>query len=65
VRGKVRIYLDGVLQATVDTYRASAEYRSVIWQRSFTGSVTKRVRVVVVGTSGRPRFDLDAFAVIK
>jgi len=65
VRGAVRIYLDGVLQATVDTYRSSAQYRSVIWQQSFSSSVTKRVRVVVVGTSERPRFDLDAFAVIK
>ncbi|HET7829774.1 MAG TPA: hypothetical protein VFL03_09440, partial [Candidatus Limnocylindrales bacterium] len=61
----VRIYLDGVLQATVDTYRSTAEYRSVIWQRSFSSVVTKRVRVVVVGTAGRPRFDIDAFAVIK
>jgi subtilisin family serine protease len=65
VRGEVRIYLDGVLQATVDTYRSAAEYRSVIWQRSFSSVVTKRVRVVVVGTAGRPRFDIDAFAVIK
>jgi hypothetical protein len=64
-RGAVRIYLDGVLQATVDTYRSTAEYRSVIWQRSFSSVVTKRVRVVVVGTAGRPRFDIDALAVIK
>ena len=65
IRGAVRIYLDGVLQATVDTYRSPAEYRSVIWQQSFSSVVTKRVRIVVVGTGGRPRVDLDAFAVIK
>ena len=62
---QVRIYLDGVLQATVDTYRASAEYRSVIWQQSFSSVVTKRVRVVVVGRAAGRAFDLDAFAVIK
>ena len=54
-----------MLQATVDTYRSPAEYRSVIWQQSFSSVVTKRVRIVVVGTGGRPRVDLDAFAVIK
>ena len=37
----------------------------MIWQQSFSSVVTKRVRVVVVGTAGRSRVDLDAFAVIK
>ena len=37
----------------------------MIWQQSFSSLVTKRVRVVVVGTAGHPRFDIDAFAVIK
>ena len=64
-RGKVRIYVDGVLQATVDTYRSSAQYRSVVWRRAYPSTVTKTVRIVVLATGGRPRVDLDAFAVLK
>ena len=64
-RGKVKIYVDGVLQATVDTYRSSTQYRSVVWRQAYPSTVTKTIRVVVLATSGRPRVDLDAFAVLK
>src|SRR6478736_10275993 len=64
-RGKVKVYIDGVLQATVDTYRGSTQYRSVVWRKAYPSTVTKTIRVVVLATSGRPRVDLDAFAVLK
>jgi hypothetical protein len=64
-RGKVRIYVSGVLQATVDTVRSSTQYRSVIWQKTYTTTQTRTIRLVVVGTSGRPRVDLDAFVVLR
>ncbi len=64
-RGKVKVYVDGVLQATVDTYRGSTQYRSVVWRKAYPSTVTKTIRVVVLATSGRPRVDLDAFAVLK
>ncbi|HXI45545.1 MAG TPA: N-acetylmuramoyl-L-alanine amidase [Candidatus Acidoferrales bacterium] len=64
-RGQVKIYLDGVFVATVDTHAASTAYRRVIWSRTFATSGSHTIRLVVVGTAGRPRFDLDAFLVLK
>jgi hypothetical protein len=63
-RGKVRIYIDGVLQATPDL-GGSTLHRDVAWQKTWTTSATRTIRLVVVGTSGRPRVDLDAFAVVS
>ena len=64
-RGKVRIYVDGILAATVDTYAASATRQLVIWQKTWAAVGTHTVKLVVAGTAGRPRVDLDAFAVLR
>ncbi len=63
-RGAVKIYVDGVLSKTVDTYSASAAYRVQVWSKTYTAAGTHTVKLVVVGTSGRPRVDLDAFTTI-
>ena len=41
------------------------QYRAVVWRKTYPSTVTKTIRVVVLATSGRPRVDLDAFAVLK
>jgi hypothetical protein len=64
-RGKVKVYVDGAYVATVDLYRSSTQYRAVAWEKTWSTSATRTVKVVVVGTSGRPRVDLDAFVVLK
>ncbi len=64
-RGSVKVYLDGVLKATVSLYRASSQYRVVVWQQAFATSGKHTVKLVVVGTAGRPRVDVDAFVVVK
>ncbi|HEY3334659.1 MAG TPA: hypothetical protein VGK16_05415 [Candidatus Limnocylindrales bacterium] len=64
-RGKVKIYVNGVYQTTVDTYRSSSQYRVVAWQKTWSTSGTRTIKLVVRGTSGRPRVDLDAFVVVK
>ena len=58
-RGKVRIYVDGVLAKTVDTRSATAVHRSVVWAARMHAGVHV-VRLVNAGTAGRPRIDLDA-----
>jgi hypothetical protein len=63
-RGKVRVYVNGSLVATVDCGGPTA-YRSVLWQRTWSTSASRTVKLVVAGTAGRPRFDLDAFAVLR
>jgi alpha-tubulin suppressor-like RCC1 family protein len=64
-RGKVKIYVNGAYVATVNLYATTAKYRVLAWQKTWSTSGTRTVKLVVVGTSGRPRVDLDAFAVLK
>ena len=64
-RGAVKIYVDGVLSKTVDTYCRSADLPGpglVEDIRETQGTHT--VKLVIVGTSGRPRVDLDALTTI-
>ena len=64
-RGRARISVNGVLQATVDLQSSTTKFRVVAWQMAWASSATRTVEIEVVGTSGRPRVDLDAFAVLK
>jgi N-acetylmuramoyl-L-alanine amidase-like protein len=64
-RGQVKVYLDGAYVTTVDTHAASTAYRRVIWSRTFASSGSHTIKLVVVGTAGHPRVDLDAFLVLK
>ena len=62
-RGAVRVYLDGTLVTTVSTWASELQGRRIVWSRAFTASGTHTITLVVVGTSGRPRVDLDAVLV--
>ena len=63
--GKARIYVDGVLTATIDLYRSSVRSRTILFSKSWTTVAPHTVRVVVLGTAGRPRVDIDAFAILR
>ena len=63
--GKARVYVDGVLTATIDLYRSSVRSRTVLFSKSWTTVAPHTVRVVVLGTSGRPRVDIDGFAILR
>lgn len=60
-RGRFKVLVDGVLRATVDTFRASARHRVVVWSSSIATTGTHTVKIVNLGTGGRPRIDLDVF----
>jgi N-acetylmuramoyl-L-alanine amidase/Bacterial Ig-like domain len=64
-RGQARVYVDGVLKATVDLNAASTQYRYVAYVASWSSLGTHRLTVIVVGTAGHPRVDLDAFEVLR
>ena len=64
-RGSVRVYVDGVLATTVSANTAATAYRSVLWAKTWSASGKHTIKLVVVGTAGHPRFDLDALAVVK
>jgi hypothetical protein len=64
-RGKVKIYVNGSYQGTVDLYASANRYRLVAWQQTWTTSATRTISLVAAGPSSRPRIDLDAFAYVK
>jgi hypothetical protein len=61
-RGKAEVWVDGVKVSTIDLYSSSAKYRQTVWYTSFASVGTHTVKIVVLGTSGRPRVDVDAIA---
>ncbi|HET9681852.1 MAG TPA: glycosyl hydrolase family 18 protein [Candidatus Limnocylindrales bacterium] len=64
-RGQVKVYVDGTYLTTLDLSSATVRYRAVAWERRWSVSGTHTVRLVVVGTPGRPRVDVDAFVVLR
>ncbi len=63
-RGKARIYVDGVLQTTVDLNEPGTTYRFVAFARTWSAVGTHTIKVVSVG-SPVARVDIDAFGVIR
>jgi hypothetical protein len=64
-RGKVKVYVDGDYKATVDLGKMGTAHQMVVWQASWSSVGSHKVRLVVQGTKGRPRVDLDAFVVVR
>jgi hypothetical protein len=62
--GLVRVYVDGVLKATVDTRATTTQVRQVLYAGPVLpgGIVSHTIRLVVVGTAGRPRIAIDGIA---
>jgi len=61
-RGKARIYVDGIPRATVDTFAATPQHRSVVWIGRLPAG-RHVVSVANLATAGRPRIDVDAVLV--
>jgi hypothetical protein len=59
-RGKAEVFVNGTKVATVDLYASSYQNQRVVWSKSWSSAATRTVTIRVVGTSGRPRVDLDA-----
>ena len=64
-RGRARISVNGTYVRTIDLDAATTESRRIVFTRSWTRSAKRTVSVEVVGTSGRPRVDVDAFVVLR
>ena len=63
-RGSARVYIDGTLAATVSLYHGSVAARYVAYSGHGARSGKHTIKIVVSGTSGHPRVDVDAFEVI-
>jgi hypothetical protein len=64
-RGKANVYVNGMLKATVDLYSATTLRQRIVWSANYSTSATRTVTIKVLGTSGRPRMDIDGFIVIR
>ena len=59
--GRASIYCDGALKATIDLYSATLRPREIVYSCAFAQAGQHTMKLIVEGTSGRPRFDVDAF----
>ncbi|MEU0025286.1 peptidoglycan recognition protein [Streptomyces sp. NPDC006335] len=63
--GQAYVYVDGTKVATVDLKSSTTKYRDAIWTKSWSSSAKHTVKIVVVGTSGRPTITTDGLVYIK
>jgi hypothetical protein len=63
--GSVQVWVDGTLAATINTNAASTTYRRVVFGKGWSSYASHTIKLVVVGTAGTPRVELDAFEIIR
>ncbi len=63
--GQAYVYVDGTKVATVDLKSTTTSYRQAIWTKTWSSSAKHTVKIVVVGTSGRPTVTTDGLVYIK
>jgi len=63
--GKAKIYVDGAYVQTIDLYRSSTQSKVVVYNKSWSTNGLHSVKLVVVGTSGRPKVEVDAFPILR
>ena len=63
--GAARVYVDGVYVGTIDFHRSSSQSKVVVFNTSWSMNGAHTVKLVVAGTAGHPRVDVDAFAVLR
>lgn len=63
--GQVYVYVDGKKTATVDLKSSTTKYRDAIWTTTWSGAAKHTVKLVVVGTSGRPAITTDGLVYLK
>ena len=60
-RGSASVYVDGRWVRSVNLYAASGLSRAIVFSQNWTTIGTHTVTIVVAGTAGHPRVDVDAF----
>lgn len=63
--GQAYIYVDGTKTATVDLKSSTTKYRDAAWTKNWSTSATHTIRIVVVGTTGRPAVTTDGLVYMK
>lgn len=60
-RGSADVYVDGVFRATVGLHAETAATRQIVFAASWADHESHTIEIVVAGTPGHPRVDVDAF----
>ncbi|MFD7749745.1 peptidoglycan recognition protein [Streptomyces sp. NPDC059698] len=63
--GQAYVYVDGKKAATVDLKSSATKYRQAIWTTSWSSAGKHTVKIVVVGTKGRPALTTDGLVYLK
>ncbi|MFI6566243.1 N-acetylmuramoyl-L-alanine amidase [Streptomyces sp. NPDC050534] len=63
--GQAYVYVDGTKVSTVDLKSSTTLYRQAIWTKTWSSSAKHTVKIVVVGTSGRPTITTDGLVYVK
>jgi hypothetical protein len=64
-RGSFKVYVDGIYRARISTYSTVTRFRQLVYQFNWSSPGTHKIKIVVAGTAGHPRVDLDAFVVLR
>ncbi len=64
-RGQAKVYVDGEYIKTVDTHRGSFQARSALFSHRWSTAGVHTIRILVVGTKGRPMVALDEFQITR
>lgn len=64
-RGRLQVWIDGVLAATVDERATSFVPRRVVYSVASLAAGAHTVRLVSLATRGRPRIDVDAIITFR
>lgn len=60
-RGSARVYVNGVYRKTISLYAKTYSAKQVVFAFNSGSTRKQTIKVVAVGTAGRPRVDVDAF----
>jgi GH25 family lysozyme M1 (1,4-beta-N-acetylmuramidase) len=64
-RGAAKIYVDGHYWALFSLYSSKSQSRRIVFSRTWASNGTHTLKIIVVGTSGHPRVDIDAFVRLR
>ena len=64
-RGSAEVWLDGARMATVSQYARASATRMILFAANVDPLVPHTIEVRALGKAGHPRFDVDAFLVLR
>jgi CSLREA domain-containing protein len=64
-RGVATVYVNGVKTATVKLTSSTTAYRVQVLSKTYATSRKLTVKIVVAGTAGHPRVDVDGFVALR